>query len=140
MVLYHGRAVEIGSSPDVYHHPRHPYTKTLLDAVLGLKKDDAWERVARRTGALADDEDLESAMRASAAARIGCIYSGTCSERFEPCGSRMPQLQENEAGHSVACHVYDVDGSASAEAGDARRGHEQPLQHARHENARHLTT
>ena len=42
LVLYHGRAVEIGGSAEVYHHPKHPYTRTLLDAVLGLKKDDAW--------------------------------------------------------------------------------------------------
>ncbi len=140
LVLYHGRAVEIGDSSEVYRQPKHPYTRTLLDAVLGLKKDDAWERVARQTGVLADDEDLESAMRATAAARTGCIYSGTCTERFEPCASQMPQLQESEAGHAVACHIYDFSRNASAAAGDARRDGEQPLRHTRHENARHLTT
>ena len=143
LVLYHGRAVEIGGSDEVYHHPKHPYTRTLLDAVLGLKKDDAWERVASRTGVLADDEDLESAMRASAAARTGCIYSGTCSEHFEPCATQMPELQEIEAGHAVACHLYEgskKDWNASAAAGDARRGSEHALRQARDESARQLTT
>ncbi|MDE0000626.1 MAG: hypothetical protein OXQ89_23035, partial [Rhodospirillaceae bacterium] len=126
-----------------YHHPKHPYTRTLLDAVLGLKKDDAWERVASRTGVLADDEDLESAMRASAAARTGCIYSGTCTERFEPCATQMPELQGIEAGHAVACHLYEDsknNRNASAEAGDARRENEHTLRQARDENARQLTT
>ena len=143
LVLYHGRAVEIGDSSEVYHQPKHPYTKTLLDAVLGLKKDDAWERVASRTGVLADDEDLESAMRASAAARTGCIYSGTCTERFDPCATQMPGLEESKAGHAVACHLYDVsksDRDASAAAGGARRKSEQTLRHTRDENSRHLTT
>ena len=111
--------------------------------MLGLKKDDAWERVASRTGVLADDEDLESAMRASAAARTGCIYSGTCTERFEPCATQMPELQEMEAGQAVACHLYEDsknDRNASAEAGDARRVSEHALRQARDENARQLTT
>ena len=140
LVLYHGRAVEIGDSSEVYHQPKHPYTRTLLDAVLGLKKDDAWERVASQTGVLADDEDLESAMRATAAARTGCIYSGTCTESFEPCASQMPQLQKSDGGHAVACHIYDFSRNASATAGDARRDGEPSLRHTRHENARHLTT
>ena len=140
LVLYHGRAVEIGDSAEVYHQPKHPYTRTLLDAVLGLKKDDAWERVASQTGVLADDEDLESAMRATAAARTGCIYSGTCTESFEPCASQMPQLQKSDGGHAVACHIYDFSRTASVAAGDARRDGEPSLRHTRHENARHLTT
>ena len=143
LVLYHGRAVEIGGSDAVYHQPKHPYTRTLLDAVLGLKQDDAWERVASQTGVLADDEDLESAMRASAAARTGCIYSGTCTEHFEPCATRMPELDECGAGHAVACHLYDLsrnDRNASAAAGGARRVNEHTLRHSRDEHANQLTT
>jgi oligopeptide/dipeptide ABC transporter ATP-binding protein len=32
-VMYLGRIVEIGSTPDVTQHPQHPYTKTLLSAI-----------------------------------------------------------------------------------------------------------
>ena len=82
-------------------------------------------------------------MRASAAARTGCIYSGTCTERFEPCATQLPKLQEIEASHTVACHLYDLsknDKNASAAAGDARRVSEHTLRHPRDENARQLTT
>jgi len=33
IVLYHGRIVEIGGSDEVYHEPKHPYTRSLLDSV-----------------------------------------------------------------------------------------------------------
>jgi oligopeptide/dipeptide ABC transporter ATP-binding protein len=32
-VMYLGRIVEIGSTPDVTQHPQHPYTRTLLSAI-----------------------------------------------------------------------------------------------------------
>ncbi|MFN8561222.1 MAG: ABC transporter ATP-binding protein [Anaerolineae bacterium] len=32
-VMYLGRVVEIGSTPDVIDHPAHPYTRALLSAV-----------------------------------------------------------------------------------------------------------
>ena len=32
-IMYLGRVVEIGSAADVYAHPRHPYTKALLEAI-----------------------------------------------------------------------------------------------------------
>lgn len=32
-VMYLGRIVEIGPTPDITHHPQHPYTKSLLSAI-----------------------------------------------------------------------------------------------------------
>ena len=32
-VMYHGKLVELASSEELYSHPVHPYTKTLLSAI-----------------------------------------------------------------------------------------------------------
>ena len=119
IVLYHGRVVEAGESEEVYRNARHPYSRTLLDSVLGIDGDDSWERAAERTGTLADDEDRESALRAAASARTGCIYAESCPEVFAPCRGMRPALREAEPGHAVACHLYGSD----AEGADASAPH-----------------
>ena len=107
IVLYHGRIVEAGESEEVYRNARHPYSRTLLESVLGIDGDGSWERAAERTGTLADDEDRESALRAAASAREGCIYAESCPEVFVPCRRTRPSLREVEPGHAVACHLFD---------------------------------
>jgi oligopeptide/dipeptide ABC transporter ATP-binding protein len=39
-VMYQGRIVEIGSAEQIYHDPQHPYTKSLLGAVLSIDPRD----------------------------------------------------------------------------------------------------
>ncbi len=121
IVLYHGRVVEVGDSDEVYRDAKHPYSQTLLDSVLSIDDDESWEQAARRTGTLADDEDRDSALRAAASARRGCIYAATCSERFQPCSVATPPLREVERGHLVACHLYDP--SAGNKVAPTTTGH-----------------
>ena len=126
IVLHHGRIVEVGQSEDVYHDPLHPYTQALLQSVLTIHGDGAWERVAEQTGVLADDESQESALKAAEAARAGCIYVGACPHRFEPCTRVTPQVREVKPSHRVACHLYDP-GFRSVPA--ARDGSDTTSQH-----------
>ena len=131
IVLHHGRIVEVGQSEDVYHDPLHPYTQTLLESVLMIDSDGTWERVAEQTGVLADDESQESALKAAAAARTGCIYVGACPHRFEPCTGVSPQVREVKPNHHVACHLYDpcFDAVRAARAGsDIQSQHNQKFQ------------
>ena len=109
IVLHHGRIVEAGESDEIYRNARHPYSRTLLESVLGIDGDDSWERAAERTGALAEDEDRESALGATASAREGCIHAGSCPEVFAPCRGTRPRLRVVEPGHAVACHLFDSD-------------------------------
>ena len=38
-VMYAGQFVEVGDVLDVYEHPKHPYTRALLDAIPSLHDD-----------------------------------------------------------------------------------------------------
>ena len=38
LVMQHGRIVEEGATRDVFRHPRHPYTRLLLDSIPRLKR------------------------------------------------------------------------------------------------------
>ena len=37
----------------------------------------------------------------------GCIYAGTCADRFQRCREVAPALREIEGARRVACHLYD---------------------------------
>jgi ABC-type oligopeptide transport system ATPase subunit len=51
-VMYRGRIVEIGPSEQIYHEPRHAYTRSLLGAVLSI--DPRRRRLADIAAAAAD--------------------------------------------------------------------------------------
>ncbi len=97
VVMYRGCMLETGTSEEVYRDPKHPFTRDFLGTVLHVRKDDRWERAAERA------EDLESATGQGGA---GCIYAGTCADRFERC-RQAPQLIGIEGARRVACHLYD---------------------------------
>ncbi|EHJ57790.1 oligopeptide transport ATP-binding protein OppF [Streptococcus urinalis FB127-CNA-2] len=46
-VMHWGKILEIGSSEDVYHHPIHPYTKSLLSAIPEPDPEKERQRVAQ---------------------------------------------------------------------------------------------
>ncbi|MDK9868954.1 ABC transporter ATP-binding protein [Staphylococcus equorum] len=46
-VMHFGKIVELGSADEIYHHPMHPYTKSLLSVV--PQPDPESERVRKRT-------------------------------------------------------------------------------------------
>ena len=46
-VMHFGKIVELGSADEIYNHPMHPYTKSLLSAV--PQPDPESERVRKRT-------------------------------------------------------------------------------------------
>lgn len=44
-VMHYGRLVELASAEEVYTHPLHPYTKSLLSAIPGSDPDIERQRV-----------------------------------------------------------------------------------------------
>lgn len=98
-VMYLGKLVEIAPSEQLYDKPMHPYTQALLSAVPVPDPDFHKERLL-----------IEGDMPDPAAPPLGCAFHTRCPFKMEICTTDIPQLIEQHAGHSVACHLYGSQG------------------------------
>ncbi|HLR10391.1 MAG TPA: dipeptide ABC transporter ATP-binding protein [Sporosarcina sp.] len=94
-VMYLGKIVEIADSEQLYAKPLHPYTQALLSAVPVPDPDFQ-----------ADDIMLEGDMPNPANPPTGCAFHTRCPFKMDICSQVTPTLDEEETGHSVACHLY----------------------------------
>ncbi|SCK07466.1 peptide ABC transporter ATP-binding protein [Vogesella sp. LIG4] len=92
MVMYLGRAVEVGCKEAVYAKPLHPYTKALLSATPSVREED-------RRAKIKISGELPSPLNPP----TGCAFHKRCPFATERCSKEEPQLREL-AGHQVACH------------------------------------
>jgi peptide/nickel transport system ATP-binding protein len=100
LVMYAGKAVEIGAAADVFTDPRVPYTAGLLASVPSIEK---------RTGRLAAIPGIPPTGIGYGA---GCAFVPRCPLAAEPCAAD-PQLLPVAPGHLAACH-FAHPGAASA--------------------------
>ena len=99
-VMYLGRIVEIGRTPDVIMNPAHPYTRALLAAV--PEADPELTR-HKRAMTLRSDE-----IPRLTAVPPGCAFHPRCPY-FQPgiCESKLPPLrQAPDFMHQVACSPH----------------------------------
>jgi peptide/nickel transport system ATP-binding protein len=101
-IMYLGQILEIGPLNEVFTHPIHPYTKSLLAAV------PVPDPKYRRTEPIPKGE-IPSAIDPPP----GCRFHPRCSEVRADCALRVPLLQAVSGDHWVACPVrsgHDVSG------------------------------
>ena len=94
-VMYLGKMVELADAEEIYNHPLHPYSQSLLSAV--PLPDPKMARAHKRivlTG------DIPSPLNAPS----GCPFRTRCRYATEACAQSMPPFEEVEKGHFVACH------------------------------------
>jgi len=98
-VMYLGRIVEFGPTPDVINNPQHPYTKALLNAV--PEPDPELTKTKVPGGGLRSAE-IPSLRRLPS----GCTFHPRCP-RFEEgtCDVTEPQLVSIEPRRQVSCHI-----------------------------------
>ena len=94
-VMYAGRIIESGDARQIYHHPRHPYTRGLLASVPRLDQP----RGARLVPIEGQPPDLT---------RLdgGCAFRPRCRHVEPRCGEARPALagvRSIGSGHFAAC-------------------------------------
>jgi len=95
-VMYLGKLVEIGKTPTLFTHPKHPYTEALMSAVAFPDPELREQRKhIRLKGEIPSPRNPPS----------GCPFHTRCYFHKERCISEAPLLRQNsDATHLVACH------------------------------------
>ena len=94
-VMYLGHIVEIADANEIYDHPLHPYSKSLISAVPVPDP-----KTARNNKRIAISGDIPSPLNAPS----GCPFRTRCPYASEKCTESMPELKDVGSGHMVACH------------------------------------
>ena len=97
-VMYLGKMVELADANEIYDHPLHPYSKSLLSAVPVPDP-----KIARANKRIVLSGDIPSPLNAPS----GCPFRTRCPYACEKCAESMPEFKEVSAGHFVACHRAD---------------------------------
>ena len=105
LVMYAGQVVEAATTADLFHAPKHPYTKGLLGAVptLGRGPTLPGGRLAEIPGTV---PSLKEKIQ-------GCAFAGRCQSATQLCRNVAPRLVPAAAGHLAACH-YAMTGAEVA--------------------------
>jgi peptide/nickel transport system ATP-binding protein len=93
-VMYLGRLVEWADTRTLFQHPRHPYTRMLLDAIPDLA--------------------MSGRQRVPVAGEVpspinpppGCPFNPRCPHANQRCRTEVPKAQRFGESH-VACHAVE---------------------------------
>ena len=95
-VMYLGKIVETASAKQIYQDPKHPYTRSLIEAI-PIADPKRKKQKNRLAGEVPSPIDPPS----------GCYFHTRCPQCFERCKNEQPLLKEYEGGHQAACHLLD---------------------------------
>ncbi len=96
-VMYLGKIIELADADQLYHHPQHPYTKMLLDAVPSLDP-------------LVKGQRHPTLLEAEAPSPVtlpnGCRFHPRCPIAHTPgiCDQNEPPLEPQGDRHEAACY------------------------------------
>lgn len=97
IVMYAGRVIETGSTREVLSHPKHPYTKGLLQAIPTYQKKG--QTLYTIPGTVPSLQNRGK----------GCLFVDRCSERMAHCIVNRP-LSTGSESHYASCHLlYEED-------------------------------
>lgn len=94
-VMYLGKMVELADAGEIYSHPLHPYSKSLISSV---PMPDP--KIAKANKRIELHGDIPSPLNAPS----GCPFRTRCIHATEQCSLIMPEFREISKGHFVACH------------------------------------
>lgn len=92
VVMYFGNLVEEGPTRAVLDHPRHHYTRALIDAVPSINPN---RRKVLQPRVVTEDSGQNDGG--------GCAFSNRCPAATADCHAQRPPHTENDLGHRYAC-------------------------------------
>ena len=96
IVMYAGKIIERGTSEEIYHNPKHPYTIGLLNSVPRLDEAEK-EKLEPIEGLPPDLVDLP----------VGCSFAPRCKYTYDRCTQETPYLMTTTDGHESACWRHE---------------------------------
>lgn len=97
VVMYLGNIVEMGNSAEVYHHPRHPYSRALLSSV---PLPDPSQKDRKR---IVLKGDIPNPINKPS----GCSFRTRCPIAKPECSDDIPSLVDTDNEHWVACPYWE---------------------------------
>jgi oligopeptide/dipeptide ABC transporter ATP-binding protein len=97
-VMYLGKLVEVGATEEVFADPRHPYTRSLLNAVPQVRRDPPKNRLR-----------LAGEPPSPLSRPTGCSFHPRCPRAEARCAVEEPELLRlaNDPSRESACHFRD---------------------------------
>lgn len=93
-VMYLGQVVEIGRNEQIFSDPQHPYTRSLISAVLEPTRTGESKRIM-----------LGGEIPSPLDPPPGCYFSTRCPIANERCRTEQPAFTETEDKGGVRCHT-----------------------------------
>jgi peptide/nickel transport system ATP-binding protein len=93
-VMYAGHMVEIAPVAELFHQPRHPYTRGLIGSIPRIDRPD--EPAARPLRGLLRRDELP----------VGCPFQPRCDFAEASCAVNHQTLDRVAPGHEVACQRW----------------------------------
>ncbi len=93
VVMYAGQVVEIANVYDLFHAPRHPYTKALLDSIPRTGRDQHQSKLPTIDGMVPSLFELPQ----------GCRFSNRCQSGQDRCCHELPDIETTKDGRSIRC-------------------------------------
>ena len=91
VVMYAGKIIETATIRDIFNHPKHPYTRALLDSLPKLEQN--LRRLPTIQGQPPDLAHLP----------VGCSFAPRCPEAMEKCLKEFPPEKNIDDQHSLSC-------------------------------------
>ncbi len=91
IVMYCSRAMETGTTYDIFKNPKHPYTKGLMNSIPKLGVD--VERLSTIEGNVPNPKHMPK----------GCKFQPRCQEAMDICAEEEPPFFDYGGGHTSRC-------------------------------------
>ena len=99
-VMYCGKIMESGPAVQMFHNPKHPYTKGLMSSfpTIAMMQMKAGKK-PRLRGIPGDPPDL-------ADVPPGCSFHPRCQYAEDICRTSVPEKEETDTDHFIRCHRW----------------------------------